>query len=59
MTAEDPYRAANPSAPDNEALQQTRSALTPIAAALAAERRCSPDLAGPSTSTRDDDGGDP
>ena len=27
-------------APQNEALQQTRSALTTIAAALAAERRC-------------------
>jgi hypothetical protein len=27
----------------NEALQQTRSALTTIAAALAAERRCSAD----------------
>jgi hypothetical protein len=27
--------------PQNEALQQTRSALTTIAAALAAERRCS------------------
>jgi len=27
----------------NEALQQTRSALTTIAAALAAERRCSTD----------------
>ena len=26
--------------PSNEALQQTRSALTSIAAALAAERRC-------------------
>jgi len=26
--------------PQNEALQQTRSALTTIAAALAAERRC-------------------
>jgi hypothetical protein len=29
--------------PPNEALQQTRSALTSIAAALAAERRCSAD----------------
>jgi len=29
--------------PENEALQQTRSAFATIAAALAAERRCSPD----------------
>ena len=32
--------------PQNEALQQTRSALTPTAAALAAYPRCSPDLPG-------------
>jgi hypothetical protein len=30
--------------PQNEAMQQTRSALTTIAAALAADRRCSTDL---------------
>jgi len=30
----------------NEALQQTRSALTTVAAALAAERRCSADFPG-------------
>jgi hypothetical protein len=29
--------------PENEALQQTTSALTTIAAAVAAERRCSAD----------------
>jgi DNA-binding FadR family transcriptional regulator len=32
--------------PQNEALQQTRSALTTTAAALAAERRCSADISG-------------
>ena len=32
--------------PQNEALQQTRSALTSTAAALAAERRCSASFAG-------------
>jgi len=32
---------AGPGGPQNEALQQTRSALTTIGAALAAERRCS------------------
>jgi len=31
----------------NKALQQTRSALTTIAAALAAERRCSPNAPEP------------
>jgi hypothetical protein len=35
----------------NEALQQTRSASTSIAAALAAERWCSADCAGPERST--------
>jgi hypothetical protein len=34
---------ARAGAAQNEALQQTRSAFTPIAAALAAERRCSTD----------------
>jgi hypothetical protein len=33
-------------AASNEALQQTRSALTTIAAALAAERRCSANYSG-------------
>jgi hypothetical protein len=37
--------------PDNEALQQTRSALTTTAAALAAERRCSADLLRPESPT--------
>jgi len=35
---------ASPVQPSNEALQQTRSALTSIAAALAAERRCWADV---------------
>jgi len=38
--------------PENEALQQTRSALTSIAAALAAERRCSADLLSTDTAGR-------
>jgi len=41
MTAEEFCRPASPRAPNYEALQQTRSALATIAAALAAERRCS------------------
>ena len=36
----------------NKALQQTRSALTTIAAALAAERRCSAHFAGLTASDR-------
>lgn len=43
MTAEEFCRAASPRAPNNEALQQTRSALVGMDAALAAERRCSMD----------------